>query len=358
MRDELARELLGAVMEWEGTAHAPLLTQIQTLAKYKYDKYQRFEPGGHFIESLAMWLHQFGDPEQAQFALDVVLQRLIFISEREFEHAIRSLYPDVVVPSMRRRVASDLGVPDFEVAKIEASSEFNELSIRTLFLGLSDGARIERLRRAARLNHERVYPHYQIDSERRDTMRKKLAKELDEAGLDCAPTFRMLFLVDDFSGSGMTLIREGEAELEGKLIEVAKGLRENNDLFSEGDVEVHVCLYVASDQAIESIERLLMRIESPSWKSIHVSCVQRIGHSEQIGRRTEDAQFVTLLNDTYDPAILDEHKLVGGQDVTMGFAGCALPLVLEHNTPNNSVHLLWANAGSSRALFPRTDRHK
>jgi hypothetical protein len=26
-----------------------------------------------------------------------------------------------------------------------------------------------------------------------------------------------------------------------------------------------------------------------------------------------------------------------------GYANCALPLVLEHNTPNNSISLLWAD---------------
>ena len=43
--------------------------------------------------------------------------------------------------------------------------------------------------------------------------------------------------------------------------------------------------------------------------------------------------------------------------------GCALPVVLEHNTPNNSIPLLWAEtAGADGAhamepLFFRRDRH-
>jgi hypothetical protein len=45
-----------------------------------------------------------------------------------------------------------------------------------------------------------------------------------------------------------------------------------------------------------------------------------------------------------------------------GYANCALPVVLEHNTPNNSIPLLWAETeGKSgvkmHPLFFRRDRH-
>ena len=45
-----------------------------------------------------------------------------------------------------------------------------------------------------------------------------------------------------------------------------------------------------------------------------------------------------------------------------GYANCALPLVLEHNTPNNSIPILWAETQGKlghpmRPLFRRRDRH-
>ena len=52
-----------------------------------------------------------------------------------------------------------------------------------------------------------------------------------------------------------------------------------------------------------------------------------------------------------------------GSDPSLGFGGFALPVVLHHNTPNNSVGQLWAdtserNDGANRrALFPRRERH-
>jgi hypothetical protein len=64
----------------------------------------------------------------------------------------------------------------------------------------------------------------------------------------------------------------------------------------------------------------------------------------------------------FDPVLRDEHKAKGG-DPALGFGGCALPVVLHHNTPNNSVGLLWADTSERddgakrRALFPRRERH-
>jgi hypothetical protein len=61
----------------------------------------------------------------------------------------------------------------------------------------------------------------------------------------------------------------------------------------------------------------------------------------------------------FDPAADDEHGEVGGVSKRYGFADCRLPVVLSHNTPNNSLFLLWAEAEHSvRGLFPRVSRHQ
>ena len=49
----------------------------------------------------------------------------------------------------------------------------------------------------------------------------------------------------------------------------------------------------------------------------------------------------------------------GTDDSKYGFAACGLPLVLHHNTPNNSIALLWSYEDAEyRGLFPRIQRHK
>jgi hypothetical protein len=66
-----------------------------------------------------------------------------------------------------------------------------------------------------------------------------------------------------------------------------------------------------------------------------------------------------LANAYGDPTLRDAHK----GDATLGFRDSRLPLVLSHNTPNNSIALLWADTserpGSKHryALFTRYERH-
>jgi hypothetical protein len=80
--------------------------------------------------------------------------------------------------------------------------------------------------------------------------------------------------------------------------------------------------------------------------------------------------IVQKYSDIQDPSLKNEHIEEGGtDDASLGFAGCALPLVLEHNTPNNSVALLWAETpgadarggepprNAMRPLFRRRERH-
>lgn len=79
---------------------------------------------------------------------------------------------------------------------------------------------------------------------------------------------------------------------------------------------------------------------------------------------TREGDFLALVdgNAYYRSRPLDEHEVKGGSaTVKRGFAACALPLVVAHNCPNNSIYLLWADPleeGSARGLFPRIVRHR
>ena len=78
--------------------------------------------------------------------------------------------------------------------------------------------------------------------------------------------------------------------------------------------------------------------------------------------------FLELTRIYYDPKIRTKHTDVGGvAHLGLGYGGCALPLVLEHNTPNNAIALLWAEtdggvrdgvpAPAMWPLFRRRQRH-
>ena len=83
-------------------------------------------------------------------------------------------------------------------------------------------------------------------------------------------------------------------------------------------------------------------------------------------RSNTDRPMLDLCEKYYDHDLyirLKKHCDEAGQsDMKRGYAKCALPLVLEHNTPNNSIPLLWAESQGKlghpmRPLFRRRDRH-
>ena len=83
----------------------------------------------------------------------------------------------------------------------------------------------------------------------------------------------------------------------------------------------------------------------------------------------DDFRLVDLTQRYYNPGIRNKHTDVGGvTHLGLGYGGCGLPLVLHHNTPNNSLALIWAEIDSGldgegvmqpemRPLFRRRQRH-
>lgn len=80
-------------------------------------------------------------------------------------------------------------------------------------------------------------------------------------------------------------------------------------------------------------------------------------------QQAAEPEFAELVKEYYDNSIETPHINKGGKDARWGFSECGLPLVLEHNTPNNSIALLWAetaggdNKRAMRPLFRRRQRH-
>jgi hypothetical protein len=93
------------------------------------------------------------------------------------------------------------------------------LERKTLVLGLADGSRLDRLRRASpKLSHEQVYLAPEIGDDTRQSMRHKLTEALQTLDLDGPAEYRQVMLVDDFAGSGYTLLHPSNGGWGGKLI--------------------------------------------------------------------------------------------------------------------------------------------
>lgn len=363
MKDALAEALLGQVMGWDVTDldTSNALLSLQMLASQKYDDYERFRPGRKFIESLALWLRQFPSVDERRTALDFVQRRLVFISDNEMEQLVEILYPKVIRPILQGYVSNKLGIPEYATYRIETNPEFSHVRRKSLFLGLSDGARIDEFRRSNReLSTEQVYATYEVSEPRLVEMRSQLIEDHDRDGLDPS-RFELVFLIDDFAGSGKTILRKKDGEFLGRLKRFSELLGSDSvagsSVFSGPETEIHICLYVATKQAVEHLNQAVEDFTKvAAWNNPpQIHYVQLLDERNTIDRENE-RDFCDLLDKYYDEGIEDEAKQVGGSSSKYGFAGCALPLVLSHNTPNNSVSLLWAPL-PMQSLFPRFERH-
>lgn len=356
MRSELAEELLGELMGWDRAAFAERVRRLEALATYKFDEYANFRPGIKFFESLAAWLDQFTDPIERATALEFVLERLVFISDAEMTHLVELVYPDHIDLVLRARTAAETGVSRFAVAQLVGRDAFAALRRRSLILGASDGARLDRLRRSAPfLSHEQFLQSSEPPVELVVPMRDKLAEALGELGSEATAKFAHLFLVDDFAGSGETLLRVRDGAVKGKLVKLQDAIARLVDAeLVVDDVAVTVIVYVATHQARVHLADTLRASDLPDHE---IRVVQSLPASIRVDESA--AALAGMAERYYDEVVTDEHK---GR-APLGYAGCALPVVLSHNTPNNSVSLLWADTTEEpgglgrRALFPRYERH-
>lgn len=361
MKDELAGRVLDLLLEWTIEEQSEWTTELRRLAALKYDEYEGFAPGERFFESLARWLGQFDDQADRRRLLEFIRRELVFVSSDELNHAISCAYPDNIKVALLDLVADQLGRPRYDVDALAATDEFRSLRRRTLYLGLSDGARLDRLRRSSsELSHEQFWLAPELGSYTIKSMANKLreAMEIQTLSGDCA--FQYVVLVDDFYGSGTSLLRQEDGEWRGKLARAAEHLAQLQAPMEEvGDspllaaaAGVSILVYIASAQAELHIRQQLGAFR-PEWR-LHV--IQRLPSELAV----KDPHLVELCRQFFDPCLIDRHK---ERAVPLGYMDAALPLVLHHNTPNNSICPLWADSTdrpgclNRHALFRRYERH-
>lgn len=361
MRERLAERLLATVMGWEDQDVARERPILQALADFKYNEYEQFQPGWRFIESLARWLDQIPSRADRQIAYALFRRRLIFISRAELHYAVASVYPDIVRRRLLHRAAGDLQLPEHLVARVAGDPAFGVRQRSCLFVGLSDGARTDVLRRAnpGQINNEQVVADYNALPRKKDGLLEDLHADLNGTLGDeeaTAARFTTVVLLDDFSASGISYARPDEPG-KGKIARVAAMLRQMPDLVDPVDLEVVVVLYIATTQALDYLNDAVAALAADIGGTWKVEAVQRLA-TEIIIKRGDDPTLDGLIDALYDPIINDKHMKKGGTDGRYGFADCGLPVILSHNTPNNSIALLWADTELVRGLFPRVTRHR
>ena len=370
MRDNSANTLLKTIMRWSNDDTTRELPTLQALASYGYDDYQQFKPGMRFIESLAGWLNRLPQ-DKRNTAFDFIKKRLLFITRTQMEQIVSIAYPDHIIPVLLKQVSeeSKKEIPRWHITKLFKSKEFEILHHQCLFTGLSDGSQIDIFRRSnSKINHEQVSRTHEINKSRARTIKKELEKRLESFSTEKpSKYFRNVFLLDDFSASGLSYLNKKESALNGvtgKIASFYNSIQDKTDplhrLVDLKDLHVHLILYVATEDAKKHLQKLGQKLFSTIPFSIIVihTIPDHVKYKEN-----ENEEFTELIeNKKYGwENIHNIHTSQGDESKPyLGFHVCALPIILHHNTPNNSLPILHRNDERTefKGLFPRISRHQ
>lgn len=362
MRRALAEKLLIEIMSWttkEVNEERPLL---QALSSFKYNEYQQFSIGTLFMESLVKWLSKFETLEEKKIAYDFIKNQLIFFSNNQILHLVNNTFDVIIQPLLLAKTAQTLDLLPYDVTKIILSKEYVQIARKSLYIGLSDGAKIDQLRRSSKLNNEQVIPTYEVSEEKI----KDMLKELRDSGSE--GLFNTIFLVDDFTASGTSYFRKDEDKWNGKIYKTITRFFDPEKPLSKlinpnVNIDIHLIFYIASKEAIDKIVNLTKEALSDEIYqklSFHIHTLQKLEPILKDDILANEKKFVALSKKYIDQSIVDKHWVKANHEkYYLGYNECCLPVVLGHNTPNNSLPLLWwiSEQHKFMGLFPRITRH-
>jgi hypothetical protein len=198
-----------------------------------------------------------------------------------------------------------------------------------------------------------------------ESLLSDLRKDLQNFG-QASPSgecvFKTIVLIDDFSGTGLSYFRRDETGgLKGKIAKFYEAVTnaENavSKLINRNAIHIVVLLYMATHRAKEYLSNEVPRLFNAAGIGSRVFVVYEFPESLTV-RSGQNPDLDKIIEKYYDKANEDSSTEIGGTDLKYGFSHCGLPLVLSHNTPNNSIGLIWARGPRMTPLFPRVTRHK
>ena len=387
MNSNLASQLLSNVMGWDYEGLNSERPELEFMGSMKYDAYDRFMPGTRFMSSLVQWLSQF-DEEDRTTVLEFVKKKLVFISSTQMNYLVGLLYDLKIRSILLKKSTENTGKPSYMLCNKEVQKQFEIEKRSSLVVGLSDGAHTDILRRSAGFSNEQVLTNYYPDEKKLKDMLDDLKKDKKLRGIE-KPYFRSIFLIDDFTASGKSFVRydNKEDKFKGKLSkiidqlcaeneertteELAQGKKEELHLSylldpTQPEIHIDILFCMATHKAEENIRKSLDDfLDKRGYDKVkyHIHVVQPLDESLSKGI-TEDLDLMKVIEKPqyFHQDLKDDKAYNVGSTVRpyLGFDECALPVVLSHNTPNNSLPILWQDADDDKqfkGLFPRISRH-
>jgi hypothetical protein len=145
----------------------------------------------------------------------------------------------------------------------------------------------------------------------------------------------------------MARAKARHTELKGSLVRLFK----DSDLGKAlaPDARVFLCPLLITEYALVRLRELTKRL-APPMATLEVLYGTVVPNGLRIGPGAGPISDICERHYTDDLA--DQHT----GSVKFGYDQCGLPLVLHHNTPNNSIFILWARRWN-HPLFIRYERH-
>jgi len=371
MKAQLALKALGEIMQWDDSRAQTEFQWLRLMARLKYDAYEDFRAGARFIESLVTWLQQF-DQEDREPMYEIVRRRIIYFGGEELQRLVDLFYPRTLEKRLVKNICKKFNIPPFRFwVHAEAVKEFRKQLRKTLIMALSDGARIDQLRRATYglLVNDQFVGMTQVDEDKWDELLKELRKDLG----DPSARFSHVVLVDDFMGTGSTILRNESGEWKGRLPRFRKTLNniaglEEKAFEPEWTLQVHhyLALPRSNKQTEDRARKARTELGEENWFP-NIDFTYELGIPDEFSL-AKDSRFVGLSKKYYNSSVeTDSTRKSGFDNMSLGYGECGLPVVIGHNTPNNSVPLLWYECDARvvkgvqepemRPLFRRRQRH-
>ena len=188
MNTALGLRILSEIMDWTLDEAREEFRWLTFMSTYKYDGYRDYLAGVRFIESLATWLQQFSETEERKIAYHFVKERLIYFSPAEIQRLVEKFFPEVVQDHLVEYVSTKLSIKPYRIWSAQESiDEYRWERRKTLFMGLSDGARIDTLRRmnVGVISNEQIVIATQIDPHKWQSLLDDLQVDLTKMrGID------------------------------------------------------------------------------------------------------------------------------------------------------------------------------
>jgi len=387
MNSNLASQLLSSVMRWDYEGLNSERPELEFMGSMKYDAYDRFMPGTRFMSSLVQWLSQF-DEEDRKTVLNFVKKKLVFISSTQMNYLVDLLYDSKIRPILLRKATENAQMPSYMLCNKKVQKQFDIEKRSSLVVGLSDGAHTDILRRSAGFSNEQVLTNYYPDGKKLKDMLDDLRNDKKLEGIE-KPYFLNIFLIDDFTASGKSFVRYDDhaKKFKGKLAKIidqlcAKNIERTDEEIAAGEKEelhlsylldanqpeihIDILFCMATEKAVRNIcNGLDDFLQKRGYNKIkyHIHVVQKL--DESLSKEiADDPELIKVLE---KPQYLHQnlkddtaYKVGSVTKPYLGFDECALPVVLSHNTPNNSLPILWQDTDNDqefKGLFPRISRH-